>query len=209
MIAEAPAASELAAALPHGLPGGAAEKLAKLLAELLRWNRRVNLTAITDPEDMISLHVLDSLSIRTFLNGLRVIDVGTGAGFPGLVLAIAEPDVEFELLDSNAKKISFVRHAIGEIGFSNAKAIKARVEDYAPDKRFDTVIARALATLPRLIDLAGHLVAEDGVMLALKGRYPADELKAMPDAWGYSVSKLTVPGLDARHLVTLRRRKTG
>ncbi|MFQ5981976.1 MAG: 16S rRNA (guanine(527)-N(7))-methyltransferase RsmG [Woeseiaceae bacterium] len=194
--------------LPQDLPPGAAEKLAHLLAELRRWNRRINLTAITSPAAMVSGHVLDSLSIRAFLEGRRVIDVGTGAGFPGLPLAIAEPDIEFELLDSNGKKISFVRHAIGEIGVPNATAIKARVEDYAPGKRFDTVIARALASVARLVELAGHLVVEDGVMLVHKGRYPADELQDIADAWEYSVNELAVPGLDARHVVALRRRNT-
>jgi 16S rRNA (guanine527-N7)-methyltransferase len=185
------------------------DMLAKLLAELARWNARINLTAIRDPEAMVSGHILDSLAIRPLLKGRRVLDVGTGAGFPGLPLAIAEPEREFVLLDSNGRKISFVRHVIGELGLSNAVAIKARSEDYAPAERFDTVIARALAPIPRLLELAGHLPGKDGVLLALKGKHPAaelEEIKEMP-GWTYEVTDVTVPELEshARHVVCLRR----
>ena len=127
-------------------------RLATLLTELERWNRRVNLTAIRDLDEMVSGHILDSLAVRHVLRGPAVLDIGTGAGFPGLPLAIVEPDMEFVLLDSNGKKISFVNHVIGELGLGNAEAVKARAEDYAPGKRFDTVIARALATVPRLVE---------------------------------------------------------
>jgi len=152
-------------ALHQDVPPGSIEKLAKLLAELTRWNARINLTAIRDPLAMVSGHILDSLAVRPLLEGRRVLDIGTGAGFPGLPLAIAEPQIEFVLLDSNGKKISFVRHVIGELGLSNAAAIKARAEDYAPAERFDTVIARALASIPRLLELAGHLIREEGMLL--------------------------------------------
>jgi 16S rRNA (guanine527-N7)-methyltransferase len=191
------------------LPDGAIAKLARLLTELERWNRRVNLTAIRDLEAMVSGHILDSLAVRPLLEGRRVIDVGTGAGFPGLPLAIAEPQIEFGLLDSNGKKISFVRHVIGELGLSNATAIRARAEDYAPAERFDTVIARALASIPKLLQLAGHLIREEGVLLALKGKHPAAELESIEElpGWKYVVTDVTVPGLEthARHVVCLRR----
>ena len=183
-----------------------AKKCARLLAELKHWNRRMNLTAIRDTESMVSGHLLDSLAVRPLVYGKSVIDIGTGAGFPGLPVAITEPGLSVELLDSNARKIGFVQHVIGEIGISNAMAVRSRAENYAPGKRFDTVIARALASIPRLIELGGHLVAKKGVMLDLKGRYPADELKDLPDAWEYEVSELQVPGQDARHIVTLQRR---
>ncbi len=199
------------ARLQQDLPNGAAAKLARLLTELERWNKRVNLSAIRDPAAMVSGHVLDSLAVRPLLEGRRVLDVGTGAGFPGLPLAIAEPAIGFELLDSNGKKISFVRHVIGEIGLRNAAAIKARGEDYAPDERFDTVIARALASIPRLLKLAGHLVREEGVLLALKGKHPAAELESIKklSGWNYIVTEVTVPGLEshARHIVCLRKQK--
>ncbi len=204
---------EGAAAMGQDLPQDAVDKLAHLLAELGRWGQRVNLTAILNPDEMISAHVLDSLSVRPLLGGVRVIDVGTGAGFPGLPLAIVEPGVEFELLDSNGKKIGFVRHMIGALGISNVTAVKARAEDYAPGKRFDTVIARALAPTSRLLELAGHLVREDGVLLALKGKHPAEELEAIKNVpgWGDNVTELTVPGLEshARHVVSLRRTGSG
>ena len=181
-------------------------KCARLLSELERWNARINLTAIREPHEMVSGHILDSLAVRPLIYGKSLIDVGTGAGFPGLPVAISEPKLTVELLDSNARKIGFVQHVIGELDISNAAAVRSRAENYAPGRCFDTVIARALATLPRLIELAGHLVAEKGVMLAQKGRYPADELEEIPDAWEYKVIELSVPGADARHVVTLRRR---
>ncbi len=182
------------------------QRFADLLCELDRWNARINLTAIRGPGEMVSGHLLDSLAIRPFVEGKSLIDIGTGAGFPGLPIAISQPQLAVELLDSNARKISFVQHVIGELEISNAAAVRSRAESYEPGKRFDTVTARALASLPRLIDLAGHLVAEKGVMLAQKGRYPADELEDIPDAWEYAVTELAVPGLDTRHVVSLRRR---
>ncbi|RLA28071.1 MAG: 16S rRNA (guanine(527)-N(7))-methyltransferase RsmG [Gammaproteobacteria bacterium] len=207
-----PLAASIAAgaeALGQDLSAAEISKLVTLLSELQRWGERVNLTGIREPRKMVSAHVLDSLAVRSFIEGQSIIDVGTGAGFPGLPLAIVEPKIEFELLDSNGKKISFVNHIIGQLGISNAKALKARAEDYAPGKRFDTVIARALASTAKLLQMAGHLVREDGVLLALKGKYPAEELAAIEHlpGWEYSVTELTVPGLEshARHVIRLRK----
>jgi len=200
-----------AALLGQELSGRQVQQLVDLLSELQRWGRRINLTAILDSDEMVGAHILDSLAARPFVEGPQVIDIGTGAGFPGLPLAIAEPDINFTLLDGNGKKISFVKHMIGELDLSNAIAVKARAEDYAPGKRFDTVIARALATVPRLVELSAHLVREDGQLLALKGKYPAEELEpitASPE-WEFSVTELTVPFLEAhaRHVVSVRRTK--
>lgn len=197
------------AQLDQTFPEGAAGKFAALISELERWNQRTNLTAIREPRAMVSAHLLDSLVARPLLHGDTVLDVGTGPGFPGLPLAIAEPERQFTLLDSNNKKIMFVKHAAGLLGLGNVVAVKVRSEDYAPGQRFDTVIARALAALPRLVEIAGHHVGEDGVFVALKGRHPAEELEQMSNTpWDHVVTELKVPGLQSgsRHAVLLRRK---
>ena len=195
--------------LGQTFPGDAAEKFTELLGELDKWNRKVNLTAIRDGGEMVTGHLLDSLVVRPYLEGASVLDVGTGAGFPGLPLAIAEPERQFVLVDSNNKKIQFVQHVAGLLGVDNVNAVKARTEDYAPGERFDTVVARAVAVLPRLIEIAGHHVGEDGVFVALKGRYPAAEPEQIPAGWNCTVTELSVPGLDSgsRHAVLMRRAK--
>ena len=183
------------------------DKFDLLLDELERWNRKVNLTAVRDRHQMVTLHLADSLAARPLLEGDAILDVGTGPGFPGLPLAIAEPDRHFTLLDSNNKKVMFIQHIVGLLGLENVTAVKARSEDYAPGHRFDTVIARALASLPKLLEIAGHHVREDGVFIALKGRYPEEELEELPAPWSHEVIELDVPGLEkgSRHAVLLRR----
>ena len=198
------------AALGQSLPESSVAKLARLLSELGRWNKRLNLTAIRDEHEMVSGHVLDSLSIRPLLEGTRVIDIGTGAGFPGLPLAIAEPSRQFVLLDSNGRKISFVKHMIADLKLHNVTAIQARAEAYAAESPFDTVIARALASLLRITELSADLLAENGVLLAQKGKYPAEELEELKRHaadWNFRVIELQVPGLPpkSRHLVRLSR----
>lgn len=187
------------------------QKYARLLLELERWGAKVNLTAIRNLDEMVSGHLLDSLAVRPQLHGSEIIDIGTGAGFPGLPLAIAEPAKHFVLLDSNGKKIAFVQHMVTLLGLKNVTATRSRAENYAPGRTFDTVIARALATIPRIIDVGGHLVGEKGIVLALKGKYPAAELEqtqALPDQWQATVDEIEVPGLEqhARHVVRLERK---
>jgi 16S rRNA (guanine527-N7)-methyltransferase len=186
------------------------QQYATLLTELERWGARVNLTAIRGVRDMIGAHLLDSLAVRPFLHGSNIIDIGTGAGFPGLPLAIAEPDRAFTLLDSNGKKIGFVQHIVTTLGLENVTPVKSRSEDYVSARPFDTVIARALASTPKLIELGGHLLGEKGVLLALKGKYPAEELeqvKNLPDRWSWETEKISIPGLTqhSRHIIRLHR----
>ena len=185
------------------------DKFDTLLDELERWNKKVNLTAIRDRDEMVVAHIEDSLAAGPLLHGQKILDVGTGAGFPGLPLAIAEPECEFTLLDSNNKKIMFVQHVAGLLGLDNVTAIKSRAEDYAPGYRFDTVIARAVAAVPQLLEIAGRHVGEEGVFIALKGRHPADELATVSADWDYDVRQLSVAGLEegSRHAVLLRRKQ--
>lgn len=183
---------------------------AELLQQLERWSKRVNLTAIRNLDGMVSAHLLDSLAVLPYLRGDTVIDIGTGAGFPGLPLAIACPERDFVLLDSNGKKIGFVQHMVARLGLGNVKAVKSRAEDYAPGRSFDTVIARALATIPRILEMGAHLTSENGVVLALKGKYPAEELeqtKLSHKSWEFTADKISVPGLSehARHVISLER----
>jgi len=179
-----------------------AGKLITLVAELIEWNGRFNLTAITEPPDIVRKHLLDSLAIQPFLHGKRVADVGTGAGFPGLPLAVVNPDREFALIDSIGKKVKFVEHAAARLGLHNVTAVNARAEAWVPPKPFDTVVSRALGKASDFIRVAGHLVAHDGRLLAMKGRSPDAELEALPPHWKVlGIHRLEVPGLDAERCV--------
>ncbi len=197
-----------AAALSISYSAEAVRQLATLVLELARWGERINLTAVREPERAVGTHIMDSLAVLPHLQGTTIADIGTGAGFPGLPLAIADPERRFVLLDANAKKLSFVRHIVGQLRLANVDVVQSRAEDYAPGERFDTVLARALASIADLTKLGGHLVGEDGVLLALKGRRSAEELQHVPKGWQHRVTELAVPGLTghARHVVALTRR---
>lgn len=174
---------------------------------LEKWNRQYNLTAVRDPEQMIPRHILDSLSVLPYLKGSRVLDFGTGAGLPGIPLALVRPDLQFTLLDSNAKKISFVRQAVHDLEIRNATVALARVEKFEPEAKFDTLITRAFASLTEIISLSAHLCASNGRMLAMKGVFPQEELAGVGDNYRIDIKALTVPGLDAeRHLVIVEPR---
>jgi 16S rRNA (guanine527-N7)-methyltransferase len=179
------------------------------LGNLLRErNEHVNLTSIVSPEGILTLHMLDSLSIvPDLLDAKTVLDVGTGGGFPGLPLAVACPERVFLLIDGTQKKIRFVNEAIEQLGITNATAVAARAESL-DDPKYDAVIVRAVGSLVDVLHNAGHLVAPEGRLIAMKGRHPAEELRAVPRGWRAKVSVLRVPGLDAeRHVVALSRQK--
>ncbi len=177
-------------------------KLGQLYDLLRRWNQVFNLTTVTDPKGFVTLHILDSLTIRRFLQGNRIVDVGTGAGFPGLPLAIFEPDREFVLLDASVKKIRFVRQAVLELGLDHVDTVHSRVEQYQPPDPFDTVVTRAFADLATGFNRCRHLMKPGGKFIAMKGKYPQTELETLAN---YRVESVIVPGLEAeRHLVEIK-----
>jgi 16S rRNA (guanine527-N7)-methyltransferase len=194
-------ANELGVALDVDM----ATKLLRLLDELEHWNRAFNLTAIESREAMVATHLLDSLAASGDLVGQQVADLGTGAGFPGLPLAIAHPQRQFTLIDATAKKVRFVSHAVRALGLANVVPLHARAEAVQPASPFDTVIARAVAPLPKLAALARRLSRTGTRLLALKGKRPVAELAAIPSDWELlGVRELKVPQLDAeRCLITL------
>ena len=170
-------------------------------------NAHVNLTSIVTPEGILTLHMLDSLSIAKELgDARRLIDVGTGGGFPGIPLAVAFPDRHFTLIDGTQKKIRFVAEAIAALDIRNARAVAARAESYDAEKNFDVVITRAVGSLADTVERTARLLAPRGRVLAMKGRVPDDEIRALPRGWRADVVPLRVPGVDVeRHLVIVRR----
>lgn len=191
-----------AAVLGVNLAPAGAGRLFALLDELERWNRSYNLTAIESREEMVTHHLLDSLSISPDLAGTRIADVGTGAGFPGLPLAIANPERQFTLIDSSGKKTRFIAHAVRTLELRNVTAVHSRAETLRPKVPFDTVTARALAPLPELLALLEPLCGPTTRVLAMKGRWPAEELERLPAPWRLTGSRaLKVPGLDAERCV--------
>jgi 16S rRNA (guanine527-N7)-methyltransferase len=190
------------------LPAGASEKLLAYLDLLAKWNRTYNLTAIRDPLQAVSHHLLDSLAVLRELSGHvgALADVGSGAGLPGIALAIAEPARRVTLNDANEKKGAFLRQAVIELGLPNADVHVGRVEVWRPAERFAVVITRGFASLVTFLAACRHLVAPAGVLAAMKGAYPVAELAEVPaDCDCSEVRRMRVPLLDAeRHLVLCR-----
>ena len=209
-----------------GLPRDHAPPLLAYLALLLRWNRAYNLTAIRDPREMVGKHLLDSLAMHASVDAIAaaggsLADLGAGAGLPGIPLAIVKPALQVALVEANGKKARFLREAVRQLDLArvevaecrtlplpNARVVESRIEAFDAPAAFDAITARALATLPLILELGGHLLKPDGVLLAMKGALPSAEIDALPEGWTLQdVRPLTVPGLDAeRHLVVVGRK---
>jgi 16S rRNA (guanine527-N7)-methyltransferase len=198
---------ELLAAGAHelgiALDSAAGEALLRLVDELELGNEQFNLTAIRDRPGMLRKHILDSLSLQPYLRGVRIADIGTGAGFPGLPLAIVNPQRRFTLVEATGKKARFAEQTAERLGADNVQVVHTRAEGYRPFELFDTVVARALSSLADFAAYAGHLCAPDGRLLAMKGKRPEEEISALPKSFRVrAVHRLKVPGLDdERHLV--------
>jgi 16S rRNA (guanine527-N7)-methyltransferase len=186
------------------------QDLLQYLELLRKWNKVYNLTAIRDAEQMLSHHLLDSLSIVPYVRGPRVLDMGCGAGLPGIPLALARPDLQVVMMDANAKKTRFVQQAITELKLGNAEAVHARAEDYTAPGGFDTVTSRAFSSLEDFLGLAAPYLRKGGQLLAMKGRYPTQELELSFNQFRLiAVHQLEVPFLDSeRHLVEMERTET-
>jgi len=193
--------------LKVALTSSQSDALLKLVDELELGNAQFNLTAIRDRLSMLRKHVLDSLSLEPYLRGDRVADVGTGAGFPGLPLAIVNPQRRFTLVEATGKKARFAERTAQQLGCDNVQVVNSRAEDYRPLELFDTVTARALSSLADFAAYAGHLCAPGGRLLAMKGKRPDEEISALPKSFRVlAVHRLRVPGLDdERHLVELSK----
>ena len=192
------------------LPGKQAhpEQVRQLLSYLellVQWNASYNLTAVRDPLEMVSRHLLDSLSVLPWVRGEHLLDAGTGAGLPGIPLAILQPELSVTLLDSTGKKIRFLRQVKRQLVLENIRPVQARLESWQVQKMPNCIISRALSNLTGFVEASRHLAARDTLLLAMKGKYPETELEALPD-WTevHSVEKLQVPGLqEDRHLVIM------
>ncbi|WP_298610261.1 16S rRNA (guanine(527)-N(7))-methyltransferase RsmG [uncultured Thiothrix sp.] len=183
------------------------QQLRTYLDLLQRWNKVYNLTAVRDPAQMLPLHLWDSLAVVPFIQAEHCLDVGSGAGLPGIPLAILRPTQTFTLLDTNGKKTRFIQQAALELGLTNLKVVQARVEQWQPTQPFAAIISRAFASLADFVTVSGMHLAAQGTLYAMKGRYPDSELAELPAGWMLARSHpLSVPGLEAeRHLLELTR----
>jgi len=188
------------------LPAATQQQLLHFIELLAKWNKAYNLTAIRDPAEMVSKHLLDSLAILPYLVEGSVIDVGTGPGLPGIPLSLVRPNQAFTLLDSNSKKTRFVTQAVMELGIPNVTVVQSRAEAYMPAHPYDVVIARAFAAIGELLHWVRHLCAPGARIIAMKGQYPEGEMEGWPAGFSCeSVEKITIPGLQAeRHVVLIR-----
>ncbi len=177
-------------------------KLLEYVKLLQKWNKTYNLTAINDPQDIVIRHILDSLDITPYIQGKRILDVGSGAGLPGIPLALAFPEKQFVLLDSNNKKIRFLTVVIATLKLNNVTAIQKRVEQYQPDQLFDCIVIRALTSVAEMVKKTQYLYNEHGILVAMKGKYPIEELQEIQKH--VIVHSLKVPLLnEQRHVVII------
>ena len=213
-LAAGPAQAEMGRRLEKGaaelglaLGRGDRSKLLQYLALLEKWNHVYNLTAIRDVGRMVSGHLLDCLSVVPYVTGTRMLDAGSGAGFPGIPVAVARPEIQVALLDGNHKKAAFLRQAVADLQLKNASVVCERVEEWQAAEKFDCIISRAFAEIAEFIALTSHLLAPGGVLAAMKGVHPFEELERLPPGFRLrQVHALTVPGLGAeRHLVLIER----
>ena len=183
------------------------QQLVRYVELLDKWNKAYNLTSVRLPQEMMVKHIMDSLVVAPHLTGHHYIDVGTGPGLPGIVLAIALPETQFVLLDSLGKRVRFLMHVKHELGLDNVTPVQSRVEEYQPSVKLDGVLSRAFAPLQDMIDWCSHLIDHSGKFIALKGVFPSEELDSLPTGVKFEQKiALEVPDLDAqRHLIILSK----
>lgn len=187
-------------------PSELIDKFELYLLQIQRWNRVFNLTAITEPEEMVYLHLIDSLSVQAVINGNSILDVGSGAGLPGIPLALSNPQKSFSLIDKSSKKTRFLRQMISELALENVSVIHARCEDFHPEVLFDSIIARAFSSLRTFLLSTKHLLSKNGQFIAMKARYPDQEIKDLPPGFRVvNVSSVEINGLKIeRNIVLLK-----
>ena len=191
----------------HQLSSQQYQLLADFVDLLDKWNQTYNLTAVRDKEHMVERHIVDSLSLLPYLSDGKLLDIGTGAGLPGIPLAIARPDIRTTLVDSNAKKTRFLQQVKAELALDNINIIHGRIEKVLLTP-YEMVTARAFATVAEMINMAGHHCIDGGQMLLMKGNYPETELMALPADFQQQIIQLNTPTDAARHLVILQKMKT-
>lgn len=189
------------------LPTEAIDQLMAYLKLLIKWNKAYNLTAIRNPSEMVDKHILDSLSMVPYIKQQRNLDVGTGAGLPGMILAIVYPQFDFTLLDTNGKKTRFLVQAKAELKLTNVTVENRRVEEWRPEQLFDVVMSRAFSAIDDMVNWSQHLLLPNGSFMLMKGAHPDDELSKLPKGFELLTSEyLNVPGLDGeRHLLEIKR----
>jgi len=187
------------------------EQLIAYLNLMVKWNKVFNLTNIIAPNEMVYLHLIDSLAVQPFLHGRRMLDVGTGAGLPGIPLAIMNPEQHWALLDKNGKKTRFLTQAAAELGLKNIEVINSRSEDFHTASCFDSILSRALGTMRMFAETTEHLLCPTGKLIAMKGKYPQDELNDLPAAFRVEdITRLEIKGIDIeRHIVRVERNHSG